>query len=107
MGYEATNTRRCQRGAVEIVLVLGGLALGALTGILYAPRAGERTRRHLRRRFEDVRDRVAEVGDDVTTSIGDARHSLARRIAAGQASVGKSRRTLASVSERWRTAWAR
>ncbi len=87
--------------------MLGGIALGALAGILYAPRAGERTRRQLHRRSEDLRDRVADVGEDVAASVEDLAHALVRRLAAGQASVAKSGRTLARLSRRWRTAWAR
>ncbi len=107
MRYKAPNTPRCQRGGVEALLTLGGIALGALAGILYAPRAGERTRRQLRRQSEALRDHVADAGENFAASVEDLAHSLARRLAAGQASLIKSRRSLGRVSRRWRMAWAR
>lgn len=53
------------RDSNSFVWFLAGLGLGALVGVLYAPRAGEETRRELRQRAEEgreyVRNRAREV----------------------------------------------
>ena len=44
--------------------VLIGVAAGAATGLLAAPHSGRHTRRMLRRRGEELQDRISEAGED-------------------------------------------
>jgi gas vesicle protein len=40
-----------------------GLGIGAITALLFAPKAGKRVRRRLRRHYEDARDAIDDIGD--------------------------------------------
>ena len=42
-----------------------GVAAGAAVALLYAPQAGEKTRRQVRRRFEDASDYVRDTADTI------------------------------------------
>ncbi|HEY1677509.1 MAG TPA: YtxH domain-containing protein [Candidatus Sulfotelmatobacter sp.] len=57
------------RDGNSFVWFLAGLGLGALAGVLYAPRSGSETREALRARAEEgreyVRSRAREVSDQV------------------------------------------
>lgn len=57
------------RDGNSFVWFLAGLGLGALAGVLYAPRSGSETREAIRSRAEEGRDyvknRAREVGDQV------------------------------------------
>ncbi len=48
---------------VGLTLLFVGLALGALTALLLAPKTGKQMRRTLRRKYEDARDAVEDFGD--------------------------------------------
>ena len=53
------NTPRGRTGSfLEGVLI--GLVTGSVLGVLFAPRRGDITRRKIRRKVEDTRDRVSE-----------------------------------------------
>jgi len=52
---------------VGLVLLFVGLAAGAITALLLAPKTGKQMRRHLRRKYEDAR----EVVDDWGQQAGD------------------------------------
>jgi gas vesicle protein len=45
-----------------------GLGVGALTALLFAPQSGQKTRKLIRRKYEDARETV----DDWTDHAGDA-----------------------------------
>jgi gas vesicle protein len=103
MANEEGKDTLWQSGSAELLLILGGVALGALLGILYAPRSGERTRRQLRRGYEDMRDRATDFGDDLLERAEELRQSVAERISAGQDYVGRKsedvREGLAALEE--------
>lgn len=46
-----------------ITLLLVGLGIGAITALLLAPDAGHKTRKRLRRRYEDARDKFGDLSD--------------------------------------------
>jgi gas vesicle protein len=56
-----------RRNVVYFIEGLGlGIAAGCIVGVLYAPRAGKRTRRQLARALEDGADYVASKAQDTT-----------------------------------------
>lgn len=46
-----------------LMLLFLGMGIGAATALLYAPDTGQKTRRRLRRRYEDARDTISDLGD--------------------------------------------
>lgn len=50
---------------------------GAVAGVLFAPAAGERTRRRLRRTGEDIADKAADVKHSATDLVECARRQIA------------------------------
>jgi gas vesicle protein len=49
-----------------------GVAAGAGVALLYAPQSGEKTRRQVRRRFEDASDYVKDAADSISDRAGKA-----------------------------------
>ncbi|HTZ60707.1 MAG TPA: YtxH domain-containing protein [Acidobacteriaceae bacterium] len=43
-----------------------GVAAGAAAALIYAPQSGERTRKQLRRHFEDASDYIRDASDDLS-----------------------------------------
>jgi len=43
-----------------------GLGVGALSALLFAPQSGEKTRRMLRRRYDDAVDTMEDWGEQAT-----------------------------------------
>ncbi len=52
--------------SLGLTMLCVGLALGALTALLLAPKTGKQMRKSLRRKFEDARDSVEELGDQAS-----------------------------------------
>lgn len=78
--------------------VLAGLAAGAAIGMLFAPDKGERTRRNLSRKGQDLMDDLEDLVDDRLTSAfknvtGKMKscncHSAQENRDAGHATTGK------------------
>jgi len=55
--------RRSNAGSVLAGLFLGGLA-GVVTALLLAPQSGEKTRRQIREKSIELRERTAELVED-------------------------------------------
>jgi gas vesicle protein len=51
------------RTKLGLTLLLVGLGIGAVTALLLAPDSGRRTRKRLRRRYEDAREALGDWGD--------------------------------------------
>jgi gas vesicle protein len=49
--------------SLGFTLLLVGIAIGAVTALLIAPKTGKQMRRTLRRRYEDAREAVEDLGD--------------------------------------------
>jgi len=49
--------------SLGFTLLLVGVAIGAVTALLMAPKTGKQMRRTLRRRYEDAREAVEDFGD--------------------------------------------
>ena len=71
--------------AILILGLLAGFAAGALLSLLFAPASGRVTRHRVRRRVDDVRERLSESADeleearqDVTRGVGDQLRAVRR-----------------------------
>ena len=49
--------------SLAMTLFFVGLAVGAVTALLMAPKTGKQMRRTLRRKYEDAREAVEDLGD--------------------------------------------
>ena len=67
----------------SLVWFLAGLGIGAVAGVLYAPRSGDETRQALRARAEDgrefVRDRARQARDQASTWADRGREVLSQQ----------------------------
>jgi gas vesicle protein len=79
------------RGSNSVLWFLAGLGIGAVAGVLYAPRSGDETRQALRSRAEDGREFMRN------------RAQQAREQAAGWADRG--REVLSQQKEQFRSAY--
>ena len=55
-----------------ITFLLIGLGVGALAGLLLAPKSGKQLRRDLRRGYEDARDSVGDWADEAKDRVREA-----------------------------------
>jgi gas vesicle protein len=55
-----------------ITFLLIGLGVGALTGLLLAPKTGRQFRRDLRRGYEDARDSIGDWADEAKDRLHEA-----------------------------------
>lgn len=77
---------------------LAGLSLGALVGVLFAPRSGQETRNAMKD--------VAEEGADCMKTLGrDARESVTTWVERGKEAIDEGRETLGSAIEVGRQAY--
>ena len=78
--------------------LLLGIALGTGIALLFAPQSGAETRRLIRRKAEGAKDAVADVIDEVastvTDSIGKARDSVSEKIDATRDAVEMKKRQI-------------
>jgi gas vesicle protein len=49
-----------------LTMLCVGVALGALAALLMAPKTGKKMRRALRRKYEDARDTMGDLGDQAS-----------------------------------------
>jgi gas vesicle protein len=52
--------------SVGVTLLFVGLAIGAVTALLMAPKTGKQMRRTLRRKYEDAREVMEDFGDQAS-----------------------------------------
>lgn len=86
--------------ARALVILLAGIGIGAVIGMLFAPRSGQETRKtirkyvdegseNLKRHAEDLKGRAQEVVEGGKEFVGKGRESLKTAVEAGkQAYVG-------------------
>lgn len=55
-----------------ITFLLIGLGVGALAGLLLAPKSGKQLRRDLRRGYEDARDSIGDWADETKDRVREA-----------------------------------
>ena len=56
---------------VAITFLLIGMGVGALAGLLLAPKTGKQLRRDIKRGYEDARDSLGDWADDATEKVKD------------------------------------
>jgi gas vesicle protein len=56
-----------------ITFLLIGLGVGALTGLLLAPKTGKAFRKDIKRGYDDARDTIEDWADDAKSHMGDVR----------------------------------
>jgi gas vesicle protein len=66
-----------KRGTI-ILGIVGGVAVGALLGILLAPDKGERTRKRILRKGEDYMDVVKDKFNDVVEEMNEKMEGVAK-----------------------------
>src|SRR3990172_13284228 len=82
-------------GGTKFGYFLVGIGIGAVIGLLFAPRSGEETREYLRERYEDTRDeakrriqdlreRAEEYAEKGKDFVGRQRESLEAAVQAGK-----------------------
>jgi gas vesicle protein len=69
-----------ERQSAGVAPFLIGLALGAATALLLAPRSGAATRRDIKRRALRVRRAAKHVASDVTDTVDDTFQDARRRV---------------------------
>jgi len=52
--------------SLGLTMLFVGLAIGALTALLVAPKTGKQMRRTLRRKYEDAREVMEDFGDQAS-----------------------------------------
>ena len=58
-----------------VIALLAGVALGAVAGVLLAPASGEKTRRKIVRKAEDMRDQLTDLVDKGESLMQDAKRA--------------------------------
>ena len=65
------------RMSSALVAGVASFVAGTVAGVLFAPAAGERTRRRLRRAGEDIADKALDVKTSAADFVERARHPMA------------------------------
>ncbi len=63
-----------------LTLLFVGIGIGAIAALLYAPDSGRKTRRKIRRTYEDARDAVNQWSERAVDWATDARDEAAERV---------------------------
>ena len=73
-------------GVAGLGWFLAGAAVGAMLGVLFAPRSGRETRELIGDRLEDFRDRAEErledLGDDIASGVAKAKAQVGEKLTA-------------------------
>jgi gas vesicle protein len=66
--------------AKDVMLFLGGAALGAVAGLLLAPESGKKTRRRVQRFYEDERDRIIDTYQQMRDEVGTEAKKIGKKV---------------------------
>lgn len=96
--YYMAKEETCTAGEAvrDALLVVGGALIGAAVALLYAPQSGDRTRKQIVRKVEDVKEQAADLGDDILDKVEDLRKNVSRQIEEGKDFVGEKKDVLLS-----------
>ncbi len=76
-----------------------GLAAGAALALIYAPQSGERTRRQLRRNWEDagdyIRDQASTIGEQAGKCFQRSKEAVGDAVESAQNVVDKAKKVVA------------
>lgn len=67
-----------------------GVAAGAAVALLYAPQPGDRTRRQLKRGWEDANDRIQSAAEDIGSKADEYGKQAERAIRRGREAVDET-----------------
>jgi len=70
--YESSEHDRENIGTAVVFLLIG-LGVGALAGLLLAPKSGRLLRRDLKRGYEDARETLGEWADEAKDRVSEAK----------------------------------
>lgn len=59
--------------------IIGGLAAGAILGVLYAPEKGSETRKKIAKKSGDIKDNLKESFNDLLSNVEDKYKDLASK----------------------------
>lgn len=88
--------------AAALLLVAGGI-IGAGVALLFAPQAGDRTRRDLSRRAKKIKRQADDVVEDLSVSISDLVETIGEKtddlVESGKEVAGSARKNLIRLIE--------
>jgi gas vesicle protein len=74
--YESSDR---EAAGTAVVFLLIGLGVGALAGLLLAPKSGRQLRRDLKRGYEDAKDSLGEWADEAKERVREAGEHVRER----------------------------
>lgn len=66
--------------AKDLVMFLGGAAVGAAVALLMAPESGEKTRRRIKRFYEDEKEKLVDAYEQARDEVKDEARRVGRRV---------------------------
>ncbi|MBL4888528.1 MAG: YtxH domain-containing protein [Candidatus Lindowbacteria bacterium] len=98
MAVEEETVEYTNGGESEILkdglLIVGGAMIGAAVALLYAPQSGEKTRKKIVRKYDDVKDQVRDSGEDILDKVEDLRVTFGQQIEEGAEYAGEKKEAL-------------
>lgn len=77
-----------------------GVAAGAAVALLYAPQTGNRTRKQLKRGWEDASDRIQTTAEDLSVRVDEYGKQAERAIRRGREAVDDTISRASSVANK-------
>ena len=77
-----------------------GVAAGAAVALLYAPQAGDRTRKRIKRGLNDATDRFQDTADDLSSKAEQYSKQAERAIRRGREAVDETLSKASSVASK-------